>query len=255
MRIIISPAKKMHVDTDSFEISGLPQFLEEAGIIKDRLQEMSTKELQTLWRCNDSIAALNAARLRGMDLQKNLTPAILAYDGIQYQYMAPSVFEYGHFDYIRRHLRILSGFYGLLRPFDGVVPYRLEMQARLSVEGCKGLYAYWGGKLAAQLCRETDSILNLASKEYSKAVAAHLPKDFPFISCAFGEKKDNKVIEKGTLCKMARGQMVRFLAERNITQPEAVKTFNQLGYAYSEEDSTPEHFVFLKEKNSGNNIT
>lgn len=248
MRIIISPAKKMRVDTDTFAIDGLPQFLEEAETIKSRLQKMSPGDLQSLWRCNDSIAALNVQRLRGMDLQKDLTPALLAYEGIQYQYMAPGVFEYGHFDYIRTHLRILSGFYGLLRPFDGVTPYRLEMQARLTLDGCRDLYAYWGDKLARQLCQETDFILNLASKEYSKAVAAYLPEDFCFISCTFGEKTEGRITEKGTLCKMARGQMVRFLAEQNITTPEGVKSFDQLGYTYSEKDSAPDRFVFLKEE-------
>lgn len=83
-----------------------------------------------------------------MDLRCNLTPAILSYEGIQYQYMAPSVFEDNQLVYISEHLRILSGFYGLLRPFDGVKSYRLEMQAKLSVNRLKGIYAFWGNKLA-----------------------------------------------------------------------------------------------------------
>ena len=139
MRIIISPAKKMVVDTDSFAVDGLPQFLERTERLKAVLQSMSPKDLQALWKCNDAIAKLNVERLEQMDLRCNLTPAILSYEGIQYRYMAPGVMETVHLEYLREHLRILSGFYGLLRPFDGVTPYRLEMQARLPVDGCRDL--------------------------------------------------------------------------------------------------------------------
>ncbi|NLY53030.1 MAG: peroxide stress protein YaaA [Firmicutes bacterium] len=247
MRIIISPAKKMNMDTDSLDFTSLPQFLPEAETIKCQLQAMNAKELQALWRCNDSIAALNLERLRGMDLQKNLTPAILAYEGLQYRYMAPGVFERGHYAYIDEHLRILSGFYGLLRTFDGVVPYRLEMQAKLSVAGSKDLYDYWGDRLAKQLAAETDLILNLASKEYSQAVKAGLPVQVRWVECIFAEGQDGKLVQKGTRCKMARGQMVRFLAEHNITSVEEIKAFAQLGYVYSQQHSSADRFVFIKE--------
>lgn len=203
MRIIIAPAKKIVVDTDSFAVNSLPQFLEQAEWLKAVLQTMSTKELQGLWKCNDAIAKLNVERLTRMDLRRNLTPAILSYEGIQYRYMAPGVMEAAHLDYLQEKLRILSGLYGLLRPFDGVTPYRLEMQARPSVDGCQDLYQFWGDCLARQLTAETDYVLNLASKEYSKAVEPHLPECVCFITCTFGEWKDGKVIEKGIQCKMA----------------------------------------------------
>lgn len=246
MRIIVSPAKRMNVDLDSLDYTALPQFLEEATVIQQQLQAMSAQELQALWQCNPAIAALNVERLRGMDLQKNLTPAILAFEGIQYQYMAPAVFEYVHFDYINKHLRILSGFYGLLRPLDGVVPYRLEMQAKLSVAGCKDLYSYWGDKLARQLVSESDLILNLASQEYGRAVEAHLPAGVSFVTCVFGQWQDGKIKQKATLCKMARGQMVRFLAEAGVTSLNGVKDFNRLGYAYAPQYSTPDKLVFVQ---------
>lgn len=145
MRIIISPAKKMRVDTDSFAPEGLPAFLPETGRLLAALKEMDGPQLQKLWKCNDSIAALNLERLAHMDLEGRLTPALLSYEGIQYQYMAPGVFDREQLDYVKEHLRILSGFYGLLRPFDGVTPYRLEMAAPLKVDGHKDLYAFWGG--------------------------------------------------------------------------------------------------------------
>ncbi len=246
MRIIIAPAKKMKVDVDSFPIEGLPCFLEDAERLKAALQAMSPKELQNLWKCNDTIARLNVERLHSMDLRRGLTPAILAYEGIQYRYMAPGVMEAEHLDYLREHLRILSGFYGLLRPFDGVTPYRLEMQAKLSVDGYPNLYGFWGCRLAEQLASETDFVLDLASKEYSRAVEPHLPPGVRFLTCVFGELKDGKVIEKGTMCKMARGQMVRWLAENHITAPGDIRTFDQLGYHFSAGHSTQHSLAFIK---------
>ena len=246
MRIILSPAKKMNVDTDSFAAKDLPQFLPQAEQLKAALQARSDRQLQSLWQCSDSLAKRNVEQLRAMDLQRNLTPAILSYEGIAYQYMAPHVFEDGHFAYVQEHLRILSGFYGLLRPFDGVTPYRLEMQAKLSWDGYMDLYAFWGSKLAEQLALETDFVLNLASQEYSKAVQPHLPPSVRFLTCTFGEQKDGKIIEKGTLCKMARGQMVRWLAEHAITNRLDMRQFDELGYRFASAYSTDTHDVFIK---------
>ena len=248
MRVIIAPAKKMNPDPDSFPPEALPQFLDRTERLMSVLQAMSPRELQAHWKCNEAIARLNVERLRGMDLRRSLTPAVLAYEGIQYRYMAPGVFETGQLAYIREHLRILSGFYGLLRPFDGVTPYRLEMQARLSVDGHRDLYAFWGSRLADQLAAETDLVLNLASKEYSRAVEPHLPPAVRFLTCTFGELKDGKVIEKGTMCKMARGQMVRWLAENNITDPEDIKTFADQDYRFSPALSRENNYVFIRSK-------
>ena len=246
MRIIISPAKKMNIDTDSFLAESTPQFLQDAQQLTAVLQSMDREALKKLWKCSDALVDLNARRLQTMDLSQGQTPAVMAYEGIQYQYMAPDVLDAQSLCYLREHLRILSGLYGILRPFDGVVPYRLEMQARLSVGGCKDLYGFWGDRLARQLAEETDFVLNLASQEYSKAVKPCLPESVTLITCIFGELIQGKPIEKGTLCKMARGQMVRWLAENQITTPEAVKGFHQLGYTFSPALSSDTEFVFLK---------
>lgn len=246
MRILISPAKKMQADTDSLPAESLPRFLPQAQQLLAALQAMPPKELQALWKCNDAIARLNVERLRGMDLRQGLTPAVLAYHGIQYQYMAPGVMEAGQLCYLQKHLRIVSGFYGLLRPFDGVVPYRLEMQARLSVAGEKDLYGFWGSRLAEQLAAETDLVWNLASKEYSRAVLPHLPGSVRVVTCVFGQWRGGKLLEKGTLCKMARGQMVRWLAENRIEKPEDIRGFADLGYCFHAEASDESRAVFIK---------
>jgi len=248
LRIIISPAKKMNVDTDSFPCLGLPQFLSETEQLVSVLQSMSDLELKKLWKCNDQIAALNIQRLRNMDLRSHLTPAVLAYEGIQYQYMAPGVFTDQALSYIQEHLRILSGFYGILKPFDGVTPYRLEMQAKLRVGKCRDLYEYWNDSLAKALLTETDCIINLASKEYSVCVSRYLPGNVRFITCIFGEQKDGKVIEKGTICKMARGEMVRYMGENQIDNPEQIKYFDRLNYRYDANRSDENTYVFIREE-------
>ena len=247
MRIIISPAKKMNADTDSLPWKDLPVFLPDTEKILGKLRELSYPELKKLWQCNDSIAQLNCRRLQEMDLRSCLTPAVLAYEGIQYQYMAPGVFSDLEFAYLQENLRILSGFYGILRPFDGVTPYRLEMQAKLKIGKGKDLYSYWGDRLAQTLFAETNCILNLASKEYSICVSRYLPDSMRFITCVFGEEKNGRVIEKGTMCKMARGEMVRFLAEQGIDAPEEIRSFNRLNYQFDETHSDENTYVFLRD--------
>ena len=135
MRIIISPAKKMNVDTDTLAPAGLPVFLKETEQLMDWMRRLSYAEAKALWKCNDKIAEQNYRRFQEMDLTRNLTPAVTAYEGIQYQYMAPAVFGAEESEYIQEHLRILSGFYGVLKPFDGgAVP---SGDAGESV-GCRG---------------------------------------------------------------------------------------------------------------------
>ena len=246
MRIIISPAKKMRVDTDSLPYRDLPEFLPKTEILAEALTALSQEELKKLWKCNDAIAALNVQRLAQMDLYHRLTPAILSYEGIQYQYMAPRVFTYEYFDYAQKHVRILSGLYGILRPFDAIVPYRLEMQAKLKTDFCKNLYDFWGESLYQELTKDSKIIINLASDEYSKAVKKYVQPTDSFITCRFCEQTEGKLVEKGVYVKMARGEMVRFMAEQNVQEPEAMKQFTGLGYGFSQEHSTEDLFTFVR---------
>ena len=137
----------MITDTDSIAPDGLPEFIEKTTEIQSWLKSKSKEELKTIWKCNDKIAEQNFNRLENMDLYNRLTPAVLAYEGIAFQYMAPSVFEIQQFEYLQNHLRILSAFYGILKPMDGVTPYRLEMQAKAEIEETTNLYDYWGDLL------------------------------------------------------------------------------------------------------------
>jgi len=246
MRILLAPAKKMREDAEDFAPRSLPRFLGRAEELTERLREMSYAELRKLWRCSDAVAAPCFERLQAADLRRNLTPALFAYEGIAYQYLAPGVFTDGEFSYIEERLRILSGLYGVLRPFDGVAPYRLEMGARLCVGSHRDLYGYWGGALAQAVAEDCDFVVDLASREYSRAVLPHLPAGVRVVTVVFGERQGGRIVEKGTLCKMARGAMVRHMAEHRITAPEQLRDFERLGYRFCAAESTAAVYTFLR---------
>lgn len=247
MRIILSPAKKMNEETDILVPEGLPVFMESTEEIMRWMQALSYEDAKKLWACNDSIARQNYDRFQHMDLYRRLTPAILSYEGIAYQYMAPSVFANGEFAYVQEHLRILSAFYGVVKPMDGVTPYRLEMQAKAKIAGTKDLYAYWGDRICREVLDDSHVIVNLASKEYSKCVEKYLTAEDRYITCVFGEISGEKIVQKGVYAKMARGEMVRYMAEHNVEQPEEMKGFDRLGYTFREDLSNEREYVFIKE--------
>ncbi len=247
MRIIISPAKKMREDLDGFAPQGMPRFLDRTRILLDTLRSMTRSQLKALWKCSDALTDLNVERLQHMDLERRLTPAVMSYEGLQYRYLAPGVMEREELGYLHRHLRILSGFYGLLRPFDGVTPYRLEMQAKLQTRAGGDLYAFWGASLAEALAEETDLVVNLASREYSRAVEPFLPGSVRVLTCIFAEERGGKLVERGARCKMARGQMVRWMARCRAGRAEELKEFADLGYRFSPSRSGETGWVFVRE--------
>ena len=256
MKLMISPAKKMEVKEDFIPWLQLPVFLERTRILMDYIRSLTLEEARTLWGCNEALASLNYRRFQEMDLEDHLTPAILAYEGIQYQYMAPQVFDQGSLDYIQEHLRILSGFYGILRPMDGVAPYRLEMQAKTHFfadgKEYRELYSFWSERLCRELTADDPVVINLASKEYSKGIEPFLTSEQTMIHVVFGSLAPDsrgilKLKTKATEAKMARGEMVRFLAETRASRPEDLKNFCRLNYHFSREMSDETHYIFLKE--------
>ena len=179
-----------------------------------------------------------------MDLYHFLTPAVLSYDGIAFQYMAQSVFEDSQFEYVQNHLRIISAFCGVLKPRDGVTPYRLEMQAKVGIGETKNLYEYWGGLLYRSVIDNSRVIINLASKEYSKCIEKYLTQQDRYITITFCELSGDKLVTKGTYAKMAHGEMVRFMAENSIENPEDIKKFDRLGYSFWSDLSSDTEYVF-----------
>ena len=163
---------------------------------------------------------------KNMDLRRGLTAAIIAFEGLQYQHIGTNNLTEEALAYLSEHLRILSGFYGILRPFDGVSPYRLEMQAKLSLNGCKDLYEFWGDSLYKKLVEEDR-----------------------FVTIEFGELVNGKVKQKGTLAKMARGEMVKFMAKNQISDLKDIKDFRELGFVYSKTYLIKENMFSLKSFN------
>jgi len=266
MKIILSPAKQMVVDTEKVDFVDLPHFIDRAETVLDWLHSKSHEELKTLWGCNDKIAEQNFRRIENMDLKNGLTPAVIAYDGIAFKYMAPAVFEKAQLAYVQKHLRILSAFYGVLKPMDGVTPYRLEMQAKAAIGEFKNLYDFWGSSIYDEVVagevtagdykmdeamtgveKASDRIIiNLASKEYSKCVEKYLKDEDRYITISFVEEVKGKMVSKGTYAKMARGEMVRYMADFQVKDPEKIKKFDRLGYTYRDDLSSDEEFVFQR---------
>ncbi len=238
----------MKRDNDSLVHRQMPEFMEETQILKDYLQSLSYDDLQSIWKASDNLTRQNFERIQVMDLYSNLTPAILSFQGLQYQYMGSDVFSYEELDYLEEHLRILSGFYGIVRPFDGIVPYRLEMKSKLIDWKYSSLYSFWEDKIAKKLFGETDCIIDLASVEYSRAISKYLDDDTSMIKLRFGQIIQGRVIEKGTLAKMARGDIVRFMAENKIEDPQEIKKYNRLDYVFREDLSDPSNYVFIEKE-------
>lgn len=189
MKIIISPAKKMVEDTDSFDISKLPIFKDKAEVLLTWLKSKNYDELKNIWKCNDKIAKLNYDRVQDMNLDENLTPAVMAYSGIQYQAMGPQVFTQEALQRAAKDLYIISGFYGILGAMDGITPYRLEMQAKVDINDQHTLYQFWGDSIYQELYRDNELVVNLASKEYSKVIERYLKPQDKFITCSFKRKR------------------------------------------------------------------
>lgn len=257
LHVIVSPAKKMVADRDAFEPQGVPPFAGKTAALLDRLHGMSRSELKALWKTSDKLTdaacallgALEAIPCCAADLNEPrfaaaTGPAIFSYVGIQYQSMAPAVMDERALAWLQEHLWILSGFYGCVRPFDAVAPYRLEMGARLSMPADEkngrpatgDLYAYWGADLARAVCAGKETcVVNLASVEYAKAVLPHLPAGARAVTCIFGEElRKGKPVQRATASKIARGSTVRWMAEHGVEDPEQLCRFD-IGYRHAPE--------------------
>ncbi|MBQ6489220.1 MAG: peroxide stress protein YaaA [Solobacterium sp.] len=243
MKIILSPAKKM-IPEDTVLYRGLPCFIEEAEYLRDLMKQMDREQLKELWKCSDKLVMENTERLEHMDLRRGLSPAVLTYSGLAYQHMAPDVMTDHEMEYLEAHLCILSGLYGVLKPFDGVRPYRLEMQALLSNRNGRDLYSFWGDRLYKEVCSEHELIVDLASKEYSSAVVPYLAQEDHYVECVFAVENKGKLSVKGTLAKMARGSMVRWMAETRAENKEDLKSFDR-GWTFSTQHSSDTSYVFL----------
>ena len=247
MKIIIAPAKIMKIDRDSFPIQSKPQFLDKTRILERFLKSRSNEQLKDLWHASENVTKQSILQLENMNLDERLTPAILAFSGIQYQYMAPDLFTQPALDYIQKNLRILSGFYGMLRPFDGVCPYRLELNTKMVGFRDYSLYHFWGSDIAENLFQEDNIVIDLASKQYTRLVKPYLSQGRQLITVDFQELKNDKWKTVGVHAKMARGEMVRYIAEKQIKNPTDLQDFNDFEFQFEPDVSTKYHYVFRTE--------
>lgn len=240
----MSPAKTMKEGTAG--PLSVPVFEKEADLLAGALSAMSFEEAKAFWKTNDALTAENRCRMARWK-NAHRTAAILAYDGIQYRRVGADSMADAVRDYVTRHVRILSGLYGVLRPFDGIATYRLEMKSACPAEGAKNLYAFWGSRIYDQLRRESQVFLNLASSEYSRAVLPFASREDRFISVEFLTRKNGALRQQSTYAKMGRGEMVRFLAEEGADTVEAARRFSALGFSFAADASSEEHLVFIRE--------
>ena len=244
MKIIIAPAKIMKIDRDSFPVQSQPEFLDKTRILEKFLKSRTNDQLAVLWHASQRVTDQSILQLKNMDLDHHLTPAILAFSGIQYQYMAPDLFTQPALDYIQQNLRILSGFYGILRPFDGVCPYRLELNTKMVGFRDYSLYHFWNDKVANSLFENDGIVINLASKQYMRLVKPYLNESRQMVTIDFQEYKNERWKTVGVHAKMARGEMVRFIAERQIKNPVELRDFHDFEFKFIPEVSSADHYVF-----------
>jgi len=216
MITIISPAKNMKPRREGTSPLTLPVFLDRAEEINQVLRQYSPLDLQVLMRINEKLATDSFERNQLMNFDINGTSAVETYDGIQYKYMDPHTFSAGTRAFAQEHLRILSGVYGALRPYDSIYEYRLEMMTKISVAGKKDLYTYWSDALYEQLKADMGNkasfiVFNLASEEYGKCIRSHLKPGDRFVTVLFQVNHKGTWKVQATAAKMARGQMVRYI--------------------------------------------
>ena len=241
MKTVVSPAKTMIENTDCYIGSSVPTYIDKSKILLEEIRQRSYEELKEIWKCNEKIAKENFDRFTNMNLQGSLTPAIFSYQGIQYQYMAVNVMEATAIEYIKENLYILSGFFGILRAFDGVSPYRLEMQEKMEIGKHKNLYEFWGDKIYKKLFETGEVVINLASKEYSKLIHSDKLIDFEF-----WEDSNGKLKQVSTNSKKMRGFTLNYIVKNKISDVKKLRNITLNGYVFDEEMSDERKFVYVK---------
>lgn len=249
MITFISPTKNMKPQRLPFPMS-LPQFCVEAEELLEILKTYNDEDIMQIMKVNAKLAIENQQRFQAIRFDVNGTHALSSYDGLAFKYMNLSSWNEEDFCYANEHLRILSGFYGVVKPFDSIYPYRLEMQAQGLDERIDTLYSFWNDELMCALRNDNhDGIyINLASKEYSQAVTPYLFADECCINLHFKVIKDGKPKILATAAKMARGRMVAYMMKNKIQSLEGIQQFQEDGWKFMEEASTSKDYVFIQTK-------
>ncbi|GAB5412657.1 MAG: peroxide stress protein YaaA [Congregibacter sp.] len=256
MLSVISPAKTLDFETPpTTRKATQPEFLERAEALIQDARAMDPGDIQSLMGVSDKIAALNHQRFMDWHTpfnKDNAKQAILAFKGDVYTGLEAETMSAGDLAFAQKHLRILSGLYGLLRPLDLMQPYRLEMGLKFGNSGGKNLYEFWGESLTESLnkqIRKTDTpiLLNLASNEYFKAVKPGA-LNAEVITPVFKDLKGDKYKMISFFAKKARGMMARYIIDKEVNDVAALKKFKVAGYRYSAAESSARELVFLRDE-------
>ena len=249
MLVVISPAKKLNMSlVQGLNISE-PYFKDNVGELVNVLRDLSSKELENLMDISSSLAELNKKRFNEFGNQQKKAAAF-AFAGDTYKGLSVEKLDKDDLDFAQKHLRILSGLYGLLRPLDQIEPYRLEMGSKLKGEHGSSLYEYWGNKISENLNQHAKTIsskilVNCASNEYFNAINTKnlLLK---VITPIFMERKNGKEKIISFYAKNARGAMARFIIQNRLQSEEDLKKFDLDGYKYNAEKSNEGKLVFVR---------
>ena len=256
MKIVISPAKSMDFDAPAIiKIHSQGVFYKDSQKLINIIKRKSVLQISKMMTLSEKLSMLNVARYKEWQLpftENTAKQAILAFMGDVYIGLDAETLTDEGFSFAQEHLRILSGLYGIIKPLDLIMPYRLEMGIKLKTPAGTNLYHFWGEKLTDALNDEMaqDSakiLLNLASNEYFKAIK---PKklDAKIITPIFKDKKNGKYKVISFFAKKARGMMVRYIIDHKITDVQAIKEFDMAGYYFSLEESNATDWVFLREE-------
>ncbi len=254
MLFVISPAKTLDFETPAkTTLATQPRYLEQSTELIDVLKRYSVSDIASLMKLSDKLAALNLARFESWSTPfdaDNAKQAVLAFKGDVYTGLDAESLDDDGFEFAQKHLRILSGLYGVLKPLDYIQPYRLEMGTKLTNPKGKDLYAFWGEQIRDSLENEselTDKVLvNLASNEYFKAVQAK-KMSARIITPIFKDSKNGQYKIISFYAKKARGLMSRYIIDNKISDVEQLKSFDSDGYYFSQEQSTGDDWVFLRD--------
>ena len=256
MLFLLSPAKSLDYAPPAPEVPHtLPQFVPQSKALIEVLRQKSPQQIAELMDLSDTLSALNVARYqawRPKFTEKNAKQAVLAFNGDVYEGLDAKTLSLQELEWAQKHVGILSGVYGVLRPLDWMQPYRLEMGTTLATDQGPNLYKFWGAQIAewlnAQLAKDkTPVIVNLASQEYFKSVDRKVLKA-RVIECVFEDFKGSQYKIISFNAKRARGLMARFAIQNKISHPDGLLGFDAESYAYAPAVSEPERLVFRRQQ-------
>jgi cytoplasmic iron level regulating protein YaaA (DUF328/UPF0246 family) len=255
MLTVISPAKTLDFETPpATRKKSQPIFLDRAEELVQEARKLGPDDIGHLMGVSDSIAALNHRRFMNWNRPftlKNAKQAVLAFKGDVYVGLEAETLSAEQFGFAQKHLCILSGLYGLLRPLDLIQPYRLEMGLSFDNRGGKNLYQFWGDAITRELDKAlgksgTRVLVNLASNEYFRAVQGG-SLDADVVTPVFKDLKGDRYRVVSFFAKRARGQMARFIIDKQLDEPAGMKKFRADGYRYNKAESTARELVFTRD--------